>query len=185
MSAGAGHLEIAGQNVEDAGHVGCALNVGVSAQGIHAAAGASHVAHQQLQHRRGADDLRAEAVLRPADGVDDGRHLLHVSILADGGEHVGSLQELVFGNAGDALDHLRRVARVLLLQQLIDAARMLQRQIVGDVRRQRRRRNRAAAHGLRSGRTLRLIALAFRTVAASTVLRRGSIAWRRLTLGAP
>jgi hypothetical protein len=45
-----GHLQIAGQNVENAGHVGRALNVGVTAQRIDAAAGASHVAHQQLQH---------------------------------------------------------------------------------------------------------------------------------------
>ena len=55
------HLEIAGKDVEDPGHVGRALNVGVSAQRIHATAGASDVAHQQLQHRSGADDLRAEA----------------------------------------------------------------------------------------------------------------------------
>ena len=61
------------------------------------------------------------------------RGLLHVAVLADGGEEVGRLEELVLRNAGDALDHLRRVARVLLLQQLEDAARMLQRQIVGDV----------------------------------------------------
>ncbi len=124
LVGGRGHLEIAGKDVEDPGHVGCALNVGVSAQRIDAAAGASDVAHQQLQHGGGADDLRAEGVLRPADRVDDGGDLLHVAILADGGEHVPRLQKLVLRNAGDARNHLRRVARVLLLQQLIDAARM-------------------------------------------------------------
>ena len=108
------------------GHVGRALNVGVPAQGIHAAAGAANIAHQQLQHRRRADDLRAEAVLRPAHRIDDGGDLLHVAVLADGGEQVAGLQKLVLRNAGDARHHLRRVARVLLLQQLIDAARMLQ-----------------------------------------------------------
>ena len=83
MSAAVGHLEIAGQDVEDAGHVGGALNVGVAAQRVDAAAGAPDVAEQQLQHRRGADDLRAEGVLRPADRVDDGAGLLHVAVLAD------------------------------------------------------------------------------------------------------
>ena len=65
-------------------------------------------------------------VLRPADGIDDRRGLLHVAVLADRREQVGGLQELILGNSGDALDHLRRVARVLFFQQLEDAARMLQ-----------------------------------------------------------
>ena len=39
------------------------------------------------------------------------------------------LQQLVFGRAADALDHLRHIARVMLLQQVVDAARMLQRRI--------------------------------------------------------
>ena len=125
---------------KDARHVRRALNVGVSAQGVHATAGASDISQQQLQHGRGADDLRAKAVLRPANGVNDGANLLGGAILADGGVQVRSLQELIFGNAGDALHHLRRVAGVLLLQQLVDAARMLQVEIVGDVGRQRRRR---------------------------------------------
>ena len=128
---GRGHFEIAGEQVEDARHVGGALYVGVAAQRVDAAAGASHVAHQELQDGRGADDLRAEAVMRPADGVDDGAGLLHVAILADGGEEFGGLEELILRNAGDALHHFRRIARVLLLEQLEDRARMLQRKIVG------------------------------------------------------
>ena len=43
-----------------------------------------------------------------------------------------------------ARHHLRRIAGVLLLQQLIDTARVLQRQIVGNVRRERRWRRRSA-----------------------------------------
>ena len=73
-------------------------------------------------------------VLRPADRVDDRGGLLHVAVLADGGEEVGGLEELILRDPGDALDHLRRVARILLLQQLEDATRMLQRQVVHDVR---------------------------------------------------
>ena len=103
-------------------HVGGALDVRVAAQRVHAAAGAADVAEQQLQHRRGADDLRAEGVLRPADGVDDRRRLLHVAVFADRREQIGGFQKLILRDAGDALDHLRRVARVLLLQQLKDAS---------------------------------------------------------------
>ena len=68
---------------------------------------------------------------------------LVAAVLANGGVHVRSLQELVFGNSGDALHHLRRVAGVLLLQQLVNAARMLQVEIVGNVGRQRWRRRRS------------------------------------------
>ncbi len=72
---------------------------------VDASAGAANVAEQQLEHCRGADDLRPEAVLRPADGVDDGRDLLQVAVLADGGEQVGGFDELIFRNAGNALHH--------------------------------------------------------------------------------
>ena len=82
-SSGAGIFEIAGQDVEDAGQIGGALDVRMAAQRVHAAAGTADVAEQQLQHRGRADDLRAGAVLRPADGVDDRGDLLHVAVLAD------------------------------------------------------------------------------------------------------
>ena len=44
-----GDFEVAGQVVKNPGDVGGALNVGVSAQGVHAAAGASHIAEHELQ----------------------------------------------------------------------------------------------------------------------------------------
>jgi hypothetical protein len=68
----------------------------MAAQRVHAAAGASHVAQQQLQHGRGADNLRAEGVLRPTDRIHNGGDLFHVAVLADGGEQIRGLQELVF-----------------------------------------------------------------------------------------
>jgi hypothetical protein len=105
----------------------------VAAKRVDASAGAAHIAQQQLQHGGGADDLRAEAVLGPADRVNDGRGLFHVAVFADGREEVGSLQELIFGDAGDAFHHLRRVAGILLLEELIDAARMFERHVEGDV----------------------------------------------------
>ena len=103
---------------------------------------------QQLQDGGGADDLRAKAVLRPSDRINDGGDFFHVAIFADRGEQVGGFEELVFRNAGDALDHLGRIALVLLLQQLIDAARMLQREIECGLRGQSWwRRRRAAGRG--------------------------------------
>ena len=81
-------------------------------------------------------------MLRPSHRVQDGRHLLHVAVFTDGGEQVSGFEELVFGNARDALDHLRRVTRVLLLQQLEDAAWVLQRQVVSDLLRHERHRRR-------------------------------------------
>ena len=59
-----------------------------------------------------------------------------IAILADGREQIRGFQELILRDAGDALHHLRRVARIMLLQQLIDAARIFERSIESDVRRQ-------------------------------------------------
>ena len=50
-----------------------------------------------------------------------------------------AFEKLIFRNSGDSLDHFRRVARILFLQELIDAARMFERSIVRDVGGQRRR----------------------------------------------
>ena len=76
-------------------------------------------------------------MVRPADSVDDGADFFHVAVFADGGVGVGGFDELVGGNAGDAGDHFRRVARVVLLEQLEDAIRILEREIVVDVLGQR------------------------------------------------
>ncbi len=111
----------------------------MAAQRVHAAARPPDVAEQKLNHRRGANDLRSESMLRPAHRVDDRRDFLHVAIFADGSEQVDGLQVLVLRDARDALDGFGRVARILLLHQLEDAARMLKRQVVGDIRGQRRR----------------------------------------------
>src|SRR5215469_6974104 len=137
---GDGRLQVSGQAVEKPGHVGGALDVRVTAQSVYAAAGASHISEEQLEHGRRANDLGAEGVLGPPDRVDDGRGFLHVAVFADRGEKVGGFEVLLFRNACDALHGLRRVARILLLEQLKYASGMLERQVVGDVRRQHRRR---------------------------------------------
>jgi hypothetical protein len=41
---------------------------------------------------------------------------LHVPVFANRREQIGGFEKLIFRNSGDALDHLRRVARILLLQ---------------------------------------------------------------------
>ena len=98
-----------------AGGVGTALLqlgrlAGVTMYGTCSARGASDVTEQQLKNRGGADDLRAEGVLRPADRVDDRCRLLHVAVLADRREEVRRLQKLILRNPGDALHDFRRVA---------------------------------------------------------------------------
>src|SRR6478609_11280586 len=109
----------------------------MAAKSVDSAPGASHIAQQKLRHGRSADDLRTEGVLCPAHGINNSADLLHVSIFADGGIHVPGLIELVHRNSGDAGNHFRCVAREMFLHQLEDAARMLKREIVSRVRRQR------------------------------------------------
>src|SRR4030081_1670092 len=103
----------------------------MAAESIHTAARTPHVAEQQLKNGRRADDLRPEGMLRPADRVDDRASLLHVTVFADGGIEVSRLQELRLRNAGNTLDHLGGVARILLSQQLEGASRMLEGEVIG------------------------------------------------------
>src|SRR5579862_4076142 len=148
-------------------------------QRVHAATGATNITHQQLHHCRRADDLRTEAVLRPADGIDDGANFLQIAVFANGSELVPRLQQLVLRNSSDARDHLRRVPRVLLPEQLIDAAWMLQSEIVSNFRRKRRWRYGTTAHSFRACRTGSLIALTFRSsVGIAAVLTRWRFALR-------
>ena len=114
--------EVAGQGLPGERVVGVALDVRVAALGVHAAARAPDVAEQQLQHRAGADHLRAGRVVGEADRVDDRHHLVRPAHLAD---ELRDLEELFARDAGDALDHLGRVARVVLAHQVQHRARML------------------------------------------------------------
>src|ERR1043165_978222 len=112
----------------------------MTSQRIDAPTGPTHIAEQELKHRSGADYLSAIGMLRPTNSVDDCRRLFHVAVLADGGEEIGSLDELILRNSGDAFHHLRGVARILLFQKLEDRTRMLQRKVICDVRRKHRGR---------------------------------------------
>src|SRR6185312_15625226 len=104
--------------------VGRALDRRVTAQRHDPAAGPPDVAEQELNDRGGADVLHADRVLRPTDGVAEGAGAIAPRVVA---QRLGDAQKQVAWAAGDALDQLRRVARVVALEDLEDTARMLQR----------------------------------------------------------
>ena len=120
------NFQVTRQIVEDPRHIRGALNVGVAAESVYAAARAPDVAKQQLQHGGGADGLCPRRMLRPAHGVNDRANLLHVTVFANGGEQVRDFQKLLLRHSGNALDHFRRVTGILLAQQLKDTPGMLE-----------------------------------------------------------
>src|SRR5690348_8020263 len=96
----------------------------MAAQREDTAAGPSDVAEQQLQDRRRADVLHADGVLRPADGVAEGGGALAPGVRRD---RLGDAQEDVLRRPADLFDELWRIAREVALEDLEDAARMLER----------------------------------------------------------
>ena len=103
--------------------VGQTLDVGVTAQGVNAAACHPHVAEQQLNHRHGADVLRADGVLRPAECIQERRGLIFG---AGFGDKLAHLQEVRLRRPTDVFDNLWRIAGHVLFQQVPHAARVLQ-----------------------------------------------------------
>ena len=94
----------------------------MAAQRENAAAGTPDIAEQPLQDRGGADHLHAGRVMRPADRVADRAGALAAGIARDS---FGDLEKHLARAAGRALDHLRRIGRVMPPQDLIDAVRVL------------------------------------------------------------
>src|SRR4029079_6668743 len=91
-------------------------------------AGPAHVAEQQLDDRRGPDELHADGVLGPAHRVHD---CGGAGAAGRGGPGLGDVEELLPRDAADLLDDLRRVAGEVPLEDLVDAARVLQRLLPG------------------------------------------------------
>ena len=116
--------QVAWQAGRQQAKVGQPLNIRVTAQGIHATAGHAHIAEQQLDHRHGADVLRADGVLRPAEGVQERRGFV---FRAGFGDQLAHLQEVRLRRTADVFDNLRRVAGDVLFQQVPHAAWVLQR----------------------------------------------------------
>ena len=55
----------------------------MAAQRVHATTRASDVTENQLQDRRGANDLRPESVLCPTDRINDRARLFHIPVFAN------------------------------------------------------------------------------------------------------
>ena len=96
----------------------------MAAQRHDPAARAPHVAEQQLQDRAGADVLHADAVLGPADAVDERRGAVAAGVLGQG--------PATSRNASVETPQVREtslggVAGEVPLEDLVDAARVLER----------------------------------------------------------
>nr|GEU28379.1 hypothetical protein [Tanacetum cinerariifolium] len=118
-----GQGQVTGQHIGQQAQVGQTLDVGVTAQGVHAAACNADVTEQQLHHRARAQGFRAGRVLRPAQGVQDGRSAARYG---SGGQRFGHQVEFLRRDAARLLHHGRCVARIVFLHQLVHAARVLQ-----------------------------------------------------------
>ena len=105
-------------------HVGRALHVGVAAQCVDTAAGDANVAKQKLHDAHDAAVLRAIGVLRLAKRVKDRTGLVGA---ARGSIGLPDLKEHVMVHASDAFDHFGRIAGVVSLHDIQNAARILQR----------------------------------------------------------
>ena len=64
--------QIGRQHVVKRRYVGAALDAGMTAQRQDAAAGTADISQQALDDPGGTDDLHADGVVRPADGVTKG-----------------------------------------------------------------------------------------------------------------
>ncbi|MNC23427.1 hypothetical protein D3C75_714540 [compost metagenome] len=93
----------------------------MTAQGVHAATCHSHVAEQQLNHRHGADVLRADRVLRPAQRIQERCGFI---VNAGFGDIFAHLQEVSLRRPTDIFNHVWRVAGDVRFQQIPHATRM-------------------------------------------------------------
>ena len=123
MAAGAGHGQVSGQQVEQRGDVGGALDAGVATQCHDSAARAPHVSQQQLQNGGSPDELRSQGVLGPANGVGEARCPVTSGVFRDGTRQVLEVRD---GDAAHLLDHLRRVPGVMPLHDLENGPGVLQ-----------------------------------------------------------
>ena len=144
------HRQVAGQQVEQGGDVGRALDGRMPAQRHNPAAGPAHVAEQRLQDGRGPDVLHADRVLGPAQAVHERGGPVAARVL---GDQPGHLAELLRRHAGHLGHQVRGVPGEVPLEDLEHAPRVLQR---GIGVRLRVRGRAARAMGLTAGRRLHL-----------------------------
>ncbi len=101
-----------------------ALDRGVATECHDARAGPADVPKEELQQRAGADDLDTVGVLRPSYGVGERGGPVRARI---GQDRFSDFKESFLGAAGALLHHLRRVAGEMLLDDLENRPRVLQR----------------------------------------------------------
>jgi hypothetical protein len=82
-----------------------APDIGVTAQGVHAAASHPHVAEQQLDHRHGTDVLRADRVLGPAERTGTTRSYPARWFR----QCIRNFQEVRLRRTADVFDHIRGI----------------------------------------------------------------------------
>ena len=98
----------------------------MAAQRHHPTAGPPDIAQQALDDGRGADDLHAMHVMRPADRVAERTVRSRPEFFVSASQ---TRRKTTLRTAGHTLHHLRRIALIVVAHDLIDAARMLQRWI--------------------------------------------------------
>ena len=111
-------LQVSGMLVDHHTHVRCTLDVGLAAQGVHAAAGDADVAKQQLHHGHGSRVLGAIGVLGLAERVEHGAGLTGL-----GGRGIGFVDEFenILVHTADTANGVERVTGIVLLELLVDA----------------------------------------------------------------
>src|SRR5207237_9364734 len=87
------HRQVSRQDVVKRRNISRALNTCMSTQCQNAAAGTANVSQQQLQNRRGSDDLDPDGMLGPAHGVADSPSFLWTR---SRDKRLGSLYEDIF-----------------------------------------------------------------------------------------
>src|SRR5207245_810024 len=100
------HRQIAGENVVKRWNISRALDRSMTAQCENSAAGPADVTKEQLQNRRGTNDLHALRMLRPTYRIADRSCSLRPGCSS---KRVRDLVKQVGGNTADFLHHLRRV----------------------------------------------------------------------------
>ena len=119
-------LQVAGHVARCEAQVGCTLDVGLAAECGNLPAGDADVAEQQLDDGHHADVAGAGAVLGLAECVQDRARLADLA-----GCGVGLVDELerLFVHATRVGYGIHVVARVVLLHDLVDAVRVLERRV--------------------------------------------------------
>ncbi len=119
--------QVAGQKIVQGWNVRAALNRAVAAHRHDHASGAADVPEQLLQNSGSPNNLRSSRVLRPSDSIDDRRRPLAAAVAA---QQFSDTFDIFGLAAAYVRNHLRRVARIVLAEQVQHAVRIAERGIL-------------------------------------------------------